>query len=1532
MAKEQADPLAQFHPAVANWFRAAFDAPTRPQILGWPAIAQRKSSLIFAPTGTGKTLAAFLACIDRLMFTPPPAAKQRCRVVYVSPLKALAVDVERNLRSPLVGIARLAAERGEPYYLPTVSMRTGDTPQLERTRFARNPGDILITTPESLYLLLTSRARETLRSVDTLIIDEIHALVPGKRGSHLALSAERLQALCSQPLQRIGLSATQHPLDEVARFLGGAEVVRASAAVSDAGPAFRGKLQTEFEADAGHVAYRPVEIVDARGKKGLELTIDVPVEDMAKIGEPIELPSGPASQGPQRTSIWQAIHPRLLELVRAHTSTLIFVNSRRIAERLAAALNELAGETVAYAHHGSLSREQRSDVEDRLKAGQVKALVATSSLELGIDMGAIDLVVQIEAPPSVASGLQRIGRAGHSVGAASSGVIFPKYRGDLLACAALTRAMHEGAVETTRYPRNPLDVLAQQLVACVSLEPWHIDDLFGLTRSAAPYAELSRGMFESVLDMLAGRYESDEFAELKPRITWDRLTGMIQGRQGAQRVAIANGGTIPDRGLYGVFLSTAAGSSERRGARIGELDEEMVFESKPGDTFVLGASTWRIDEITFDKVLVTPAPGEPGRMPFWRGEAAGRSLELGQKIGKLTRELGALPEPEAVARLSQQHGLDPRAGQNLVQYLAEQRAATRSLPDDRTLVIERCRDELGDYRVCLLSPLGGRVHAAWAMAATARVRERLGIEVESMWTDDGFVMRFPDSDEQPDPLLLVPEPEELESLLIRQLGASALFAARFRENASRALLLPRRRPGQRTPLWQQRKRAADLLAVAAQYPSFPILLETYRECLRDVFDLPALHTLLRDLQARSVRLITVDSETPSPFAASLLFGFVANYIYDGDAPLAERRAQALRIDQSQLRELLGEAELRDLLDPDALHALEAQLQLLAASYKIKNADGLHDALLRIGELDEAEIRARSQTQDTAAEWLVQLTGTRRVVGLKLGAAGERRYVAVEDAARYRDALGAVLPPGLPASLLEPAKHPLRDLLLRYARTHAPFTVADVATRFGLGRAVAHAGLEQLVSEGKLHDGAFRPGGSQREFVHAEVLRTLRQRSLAKLRREVEPVEPAVFGRFSTHWHGLVRPRAGMDAILDAIEKLQGVPLPASILESEILRARVAGYRASDLDALAMAGEVVWCGVEPLGERDGRVALYLTDHFSQLWAAPELELDEREQRILDLLSQRGASFFAAIQDALGGYPGDSLDTLWGLVWKGVLTNDTFRALRAHVQGEPDRSHPRRRAARGFRSRRQAPRAGDGRWSLLRERAPAGTARSHTERSKALVDILLQRHGVVTRDVASSEGISGGWSAVYDVFKGLEEAGRIRRGYFVSGVAAMQFALPGVLEQLRALRREPDEPEVVHLAATDPANPYGAALKWPEVAQGRSLARSAAALVILINGALAAYLTRGGRQLQVFLPEDEPDRGTVERALALRLRALASEAERGGLAFAEINGEPAESHALALQLRAAGFLPSKQGFYLPRNARDQPQPPPEELLDA
>src|SRR4051812_10988652 len=1097
-ARAISDPLAPFHPAVREWFMRAFAAPTRPQQLGWPPIARGESTLILAPTGSGKTLTAFLWCLNRLMFEPLPARKERCRVLYVSPLKALAVDVERNLRAPLAGIANGAQATGTAVNVPEIAIRTGDTPASERARFLREPADILITTPESLFLLLTSQARERLASVDTVIVDEIHALVPGKRGAHLALSLERLEALreaTAAPLQRIGLSATQRPLEEVARFLGGAEGRAVPRRRKSANKKSRtrevvpladveAELHDEFgdldEPANQQATYRPVAIVNAAEKKQLKLRIEVPVEDMARLGlvPPLpaapagpaagpaslaDVPSGPAGHSP-RASIWSSIHPRLLELIRAHRSTLLFVNSRRLAERLAGALNDLAGEPLVRSHHGSLARAARSEVEDLLKAGRIKALVATSSLELGIDMGAIDLVVQIEAPPSVASGLQRIGRAGHQAGAISEGIIFPKFRGDLVACAAVARAMHEGQVESTRYPRNPLDVLAQQIVAMAGMDMWDVDDLFATIRRAAPFADLSRRMFEGVLDMLSGRYPSDEFAELRPRVTWDRVRRTIAAREGAKRVAIANAGTIPDRGLYGVFLAGAD-----RPVRVGELDEEMVFESQVGETFTLGASTWRIEEITHDRVLVTPAPGQPGKMPFWHGDREGRPIELGYAIGRLVRDLRGTSRPAAIERLVRQHDLDSVAAENLLRYLDDQ-AASGAVPDDRTIVIERCLDELGDWRVCLLSPLGSRIHAPWAMAATAHIRNRTGMDVEVMWGDEGFVVRFPEVENPPDPMLLIPDVDEVEPLVLRQLGSTSLFAARFRETAARALLLPRRRPGARTPLWQQRKRASDLLAVASRFGSFPVLLETYREVLRDHFDMPALIDTLRKLSTRALRVATIDSRVPSPFAASLLFSYVANYIYDGDAPLAERRAQALSVDQAQLRELLGDAELRELLDADAIVALERQLQHLDDKYKVRTKDGLHDLLLRIGDLDADELAERSTVTELAAR-LREIETDRRIVSLPI--AGTRRYVAVEDVARYRDALGTPPPVGLPEPLREPVRDPAGDLTLRYARSHGPFTTRELAARYGLGVGVATALVLQLTGAGKLIEGEFR---------------------------------------------------------------------------------------------------------------------------------------------------------------------------------------------------------------------------------------------------------------------------------------------------------------------------------------------------------------------------------------------------------------------------------------------------------------------------
>jgi ATP-dependent Lhr-like helicase len=995
---------------VREWFAETFAAPTKAQRLAWPAITKGESTLVLAPTGSGKTLAAFLAAIDRILFAPPPPKAERCRVVYVSPLKALAVDVERNLRVPIQGVARVAGRRDETLHLPDVAIRTGDTPSDARARMARRPPDILITTPESLFLLLTSRAREILSPVETVIVDEIHALVGTKRGAHLALSLERLEEETGRPLQRIGLSATQRPLEEVARYLGG------------------GAGRRTWKA-------RPVTIVDAGAKKSFDLRVEVPVEDMSRPGEAPGPEPGGTREGPASAlaprSIWPAIHPRLLELVRAHRSTIVFVNSRRLAERLAAALNDLAGEPVARAHHGSIAREQRLEIEDALKMGRLPALVATSSLELGIDMGEVDLVVQIETPVSVASGMQRIGRASHQVEAVSRGVVFPKYRGDLLASAAITAAMKQAAVEETRIPANPLDVLAQQLVAMVALEGRKVDELFALVRRAAPFAALPRAQFEGVLDMLAGRYPSDEFAELRPRVVWDRLRGTVRGREGAQRLAVANAGTIPDRGLYGVFLVEGEGS----GRRVGELDEEMVFESRAGEVFVLGASSWRITEITRDRVLVLPAPGEPGKMPFWRADRGARPLELGRAIGRLTRELASRPREDAVKRLQERHDLELRAAENLVAYLDEQREATGALPDDRTIVLERTRDEVGDWRLCLLGPWGGRVHAPWAMALEAKLRLSGEAEVETIWSDDGIVVRVPERERPPDAADLLPEPDEIEDLVVQQLGSTSLFSAHFREAAGRALLLPRRRPGHRTPLWIQRKKAHDLLKVATRYPAFPIVLETYRECLRDVFDLPGLVDLARRVRRREIRLVTVDTRTPSPFSASLLFGYVANYLYDGDTPLAERRAQALTVDQAQLRELLGEAELREIIDRSALAELELVLQGLATSRLASVPDRLHDLLLRLGDLTEDEVAARiappveGEARAAAGAWLEALVRERRVIAVQV--AGEERFAAAEDAGRLRDALGVAPPPGLPAAFLEPVPDALREVVARW---------------------------------------------------------------------------------------------------------------------------------------------------------------------------------------------------------------------------------------------------------------------------------------------------------------------------------------------------------------------------------------------------------------------------------------------------------------------------------------------------------------------
>jgi ATP-dependent Lhr-like helicase len=1522
-----ASPLpAPFPPPVEEWFLETFDRPTRAQALGWPPIVRGESALLFAPTGSGKTLAAFLSALARLMFEAPPP-RETTRVVYVSPLKALAVDVERNLRVPLAGIARAAARRGDRHRLPTVGIRTGDTAADERARMLRHPPEILITTPESLFLLLTSQARAGLASVDTVIVDEIHVLVGTKRGAHLALSLERLTELVKKPPQRIGLSATARPLDEVARFLGGAEGKRA-------------------------MTPRPVTIVDAGARKAFDLRVEVPVEDLSKMGEtlpaaPGETLEGPAAVEPRR-SIWPAIHPRLLELIRAHRSTILFVNSRRLAERLAAALNELAGEDVARAHHGSIARDERLAIEESLKAGRLPALVATSSLELGIDMGAVDLVVQIETPPSVASGMQRIGRASHTAEAVSRGIIFPKYRGDLLSTAAITRAMTEGAVEETRIPANPLDVLAQQLVALCATGSQKVDDVFALVRRAAPFTGLPRAQFEGVLDMLSGRYPSDDFRELRPRLTWDRLRDTVRAREGALHLAVTNAGTIPDRGLFGVFLAEGAAGTPRSraggGRRVGELDEEMVFESRIGDRFVLGASSWRIVEITRDRVLVEPAPGEPGRMPFWKADRGARPVELGRRIGELTRQLLALPAAKAHARLVEQHALDPQAAENLLAYLRDQKEATGAVPDDRTIVLERSRDEMGDWRLCLLSPWGGRVHAPWSLALEARLKRTGDVEVETIWSDDGLVMRLADRDRPPDASDLLPEPEEIEDLVVGELGGSALFAAHFREAAGRALLLPRRKPGQRTPLWMQRKRAGDLMKVAAQYPSFPIVLEAYRECLKDVFDLPALVELASKVRRREVRLVTVNTDSPSPFSSSLLFGYVANYLYEGDAPLAEARAQALSVDQRQLRELMGEAELRELLDADALTELEESLLGLSEAQRLKSADRVHDLLLRIGDLTLEEIATRVHKCDDsrpdphalaqAREWLDALVAERRVIRVNL--AGEERFAAAEDAARLRDGLGVEPPLGLPPAFVEPAPHALRDLVARYARTHGPFSSVDLARRLGCGTAPVETTLHELLAEGRVALGQFRPGGSGREWVTPDVLASLRQRSLAKLRRQVAPAEPEALARTLLDWQGvaigptLASPprRGGPDALLDVLEQIQGASLIASALERDVLPARLPGYRPGDLDALCAAGDVVCVGLAPLGDRDGRLALYLADDLPVLHEpSTDRPKGDLHDRLRDHLETHGASFFAELHVAAGGgLEKEVLDALWDLVWSGEVTNDTPAALRAFLHQRASRRDRSPRRLQAFRSRRHAPPSAAGRWSLV-PAALGAKPPTPTERLLALAEQLLARHGVLTRDAIAAEGVAGAFATLYPVLRTLEEAGRIRRGYFVRGLGGSQFAHPRALERLRALR-EPgsgDGDEVagaVVLASTDPANPYGAALPWP-VGEGARPMRAAGTHVVLVDGALAAYLRRGEKELRTQVPADEPQRTRVLRGLARALGVWAARTHQATLGWATADTQPLAQSPLAPFLLEAGFVRSGPGF---RYAGPTPEPAP------
>ncbi|PRY48775.1 Lhr family ATP dependent helicase [Geodermatophilus tzadiensis] len=1529
--------LDRFSEPTRAWFTGAFAAPTAAQEGAWQAISSGEHALVVAPTGSGKTLAAFLWSLDRLTAGPPDDESRRCRVLYVSPLKALAVDVERNLRAPLTGIGQAAMRLGLPRPEISVGIRSGDTPADERRAFTRRPTDILITTPESLFLLLTSSAREALRGVETVIVDEVHAVTDSKRGAHLAVSLDRLDELLDRPAQRIGLSATVRPIEEVATFLAGG---------------------------------RPVQVVQPPSAKEWDLSVVVPVEDMSSLGQPTGELEGSAAGDQPRTSIWPAVEERVLDLVQAHRSTIVFANSRRLAERLTSRLNEMAYERatgeevppgtnaaalmaqagagggvpegvqpVAAAHHGSVSREQRAVVEEALKSGRLPAVVATSSLELGIDMGSVDLVVQVEAPPTVAAGLQRVGRAGHQVGAVSRGVLFPKYRGDLVQCALVAERMKAGAIESIRYLRNPLDVLAQQVVAIVSEGPRTVEEVGALLRRSAPFSGLPDSALHAVLDMLAGRYPSDAFAELRPRLTWDRVTDTLTARSGAQRLAVTSGGTIPDRGLFGVFLVGGEGSG---GRRVGELDEEMVYESRVGDVFLLGSSSWRIEEITHDRVLVSPAPGQPGKMPFWHGDAPGRPLELGRALGAFLREVGSAT-PERGRERARAAGLDDWGAANLLAYLAEQKAATGHLPDDRTLLVERFRDELGDWRLVVHSPFGAQVNAPWALVLAARLRERYGVDVASMHSDDGIVLRLPDTTgEPPEADLAVLDPDDVEREVTAEVGSSALFASRFRECAARALLLPRRDPRRRTPLWQQRQRAAQLLSVASEFSSFPVTLEAAREVLQDVYDVPGLVELMRDVRSRRVRVVDVQTQAASPFAQSLLFGYVGQFLYEGDAPLAERRAQALALDTGLLAELLGRSELRELLDAEALAEVERELQRLPAERHPRDVDGASDLLRGIGDLTPAEAAQRG----VPAEWLAELVASRRAIVVRI--AGEERHVAIEDAGRLRDALGTALPVGVPEAFTEPVADPLGDLVGRYARTHGPFQPAEVATRLGLGVAVVTATLQRLVGTGRLVTGEFRPGGSGQEWCDADVLRSVRRRSLAKLRQEVEPVPIGTLARFTPSWQSVGSRMRGVDGVLAVVEQLAGALVPASALETLVLPTRVRDYSPAMLDELTSAGEVLWAGAGGLPGGDGWVSLVPADLAPLLLPDP-VELPEEGGVAFAVLEQLGAGqavFFRGLSDLVGATDDTALaDVVWDLVWAGLLTNDTLAPLRTRLAGGG--THKRTPApprARVERSRYGRPRLGRpamptrtgpptvaGRWSRLPEREP-----NPTRRTTARAEALLERHGVLTRGAVTAEQVPGGFSAVYPVLRAFEENNRARRGYFVETLGAAQFGTPGSVDRLRAFATPDRAPEgAVVLAATDPANVYGAALPWPDrggpaeggsaeqVAvdvgegtgggrrpSGHRAGRKAGALVVLVDGELVLYVERGGKSLLSFTEDEQ----TLKEAATALSGAVAAGA-LGRMVVQKADGASVHQDTpLSAALQAAGFAATPRGLRL------------------
>ncbi|WP_291477928.1 DEAD/DEAH box helicase [Corynebacterium sp.] len=1568
------DALDRFSTPVATWFREVFTEPTVVQSQAWDAISRGDNALVVAPTGSGKTLAAFLWALsrltsqglmkDRLDGTDGTGGTGGTRVLYVSPLKALGVDVERNLQVPLAGIARTAAATGTDIAPVRVGVRSGDTPQAERAKLLRNPPDVLITTPESLYLMLTSKAAGTLRDVDTVIVDEVHAVAGTKRGTHLALTLERLDRLTRPgrgPVQRIGLSATVNPVDTVAAFLGGDRPVTVVNPPSQKLWDVRVRSVVEDFRDPPPVEDAPT----GTGGTGGGGTVDVVDEALlgpSLVGEGVggvtdagsgsRVASGVDRESalPQQKSVWPHVQRAIYGQVMENRSTLVFVNARRTAERLTGTLNEMwaqehdpeslaaptrrdpaqlmaqsgavsgAPQVIARAHHGSVSKDERADIEAALKDGSLRCVVATSSLELGIDMGLVDHVVQVGAPPSVSSAVQRCGRAGHSVGAVSRATVYPLHRQDAEVATVIVDRMLAGELEPLQVVSNALDVLAQQTVAVAAQAAAggdgetsvDVEDWFRTVRRAHPYAALPREAFDGVLDLVSGRYPSTDFAELRPKVVYDAATGRFEARPGAQRTAVTSGGTIPDRGLFGVFLP--ADGENTGGRRVGELDEEMVYESRVGDVFTLGASSWRIAEITRDQVIVTPAAGHTGRLPFWVGDAEGRPADLGPVIGTARRTWGRGVDGD----LREAAFLDDNTRRNLDDFYAGQREATQVVPDERTVLVERFHDEVGDWRVVVHSPWGRSVNAPWALALGAALSRRSGIDAMAVAGDDGIVLRLPYTEDAPGAELLTGGADDTGPVVAEvteSVGSSALFAGRFRECAARALLLPRRNPGKRQPLWQQRQRAAQLLDVARPHPEFPIMVETMRECLRDVYDLPALERIVAAVGTRSMRVAEITTDTPSPFAESLLFSYTGAFLYEGDSA---ERAAALTVDPALLAAVLGARGEGLVLDPDVVTEVVESLQWLSEGRRARSAEQVVDMLRALGPSAPAEVARRTEDPQGTVLPEVREMIPRRICEVKVG--GVPRWAVVEDVALLRDGLGIPVPPGV-AAARETVVDALDQLVLRWARTHGPFTAADIATEFGLGVATADSLAKRWVSGRRLES---HSGDDGDRYVDAGVLRRLRAATLAKARGALEPVSVQTYAAVLADWHGLGAGERG--DLPGVIEQLAGVALPASAWETVVLPARIPDYRPEDLDDLVAAGEVLVVGAGAASATDPRIMLLPADLAPLLVDGPE-DAGEPDAPgpvaalVRDRVSGGGAFLAAEIERGLASgehndsHSHDAVDAaIWELFDAGMLMPDSFAPVRARLAGtgitdRPGTSRgsgahkaPRRHRGRGttrrlrmgrstfaqtvasqeVRSRRAAMNAHagvPGRWSQVPEAAGAAT-----DRAIATGEAWLDRYAVVTRGAVTAEHTEGGFAAAYRMLTAWEDNGTVLRGYVVEGLGGAQFASREVIDQLRRVEEENPSGEKttrpVLLAAADPANPYGAAVPWPELPgdDAPRPTRGAGALVVLQEGRLLAHLTRGGRTVTVFTRPSlsdgppTPDPGDVAAVVAVLTDAV------------------------------------------------------------